>query len=165
MLQVFHHFRVKDEDERTKAMSKTFLESKRVLKRDGVLLITTCFPRQYYGFWYTNIVPEVTPRKSMFFRSGECLSTLLEDNGFSNIEFVKLFDSTWPQGYYDPEGPLKEEWRSIDVYWSLFTEEELKIGLERVEEMKLAGTLRQFMLDNDKSMTEGNMVLIRATKK
>ena len=78
---------------------------------------------------------------------------------------IKLFGSTWAQGYYDPEGPLKEEWRTIDVYWSLFTEEELKIALERVKDMKLAGTQRQFMLDNDKSMTEGNMVLVRATKK
>ena len=101
----------------------------------------------------------------MFFWSGECLSTLLEDNGFSNIEFVKLFGSTWAQGYYDPEGPLKEEWRIIDAYWSLFIEEELKIALQRVKEMKLAGTLHQFMLDNDKSMTDGNMVIVRATKK
>jgi SAM-dependent methyltransferase len=133
--QVLHHL-LDDPQAGWPRHRRVLGEFARVLRPGGVLVINTCSPLQIeQGFWpahlianaVAEIIGRLMPLDALERASIECG---IEPRG----RFVPTDAVVQGADYFDPRGPLREQWRAGDSIWALVDQ----AGLAEVE-----GTLRE----------------------
>ena len=77
----------------------------------------------------------------------------------SAMNFLTASNSTAIVGYRDPEGPLREEWRKGTFLHAAKNDTEMKEMLKELRELKGKGSLKQFVIDNDRTLELGMTAL------
>ena len=62
--------------------------------------------------------------------------------------------------YFNPEGPLDEDWRIATSMFQIAGPEKEKEMIQMVLDMKEKGTLKQFVVDHDRTSEMGVMTLL-----
>ena len=62
--------------------------------------------------------------------------------------------------YFNPEGPLDEDWRIATSMFQIAGPEKEKEMIKMVLDMKVKGTLKQFVADHDRTSEMGVMTLL-----
>ncbi len=149
--QVLHHLE-DGSDPTFPAHEAVIAEMHRLLRPGGVLVINACTREQLAGgYWYYDLVPQA--RESCIRRQvpTERLTAMLDQAGFQPRAPEAALDAVMQgEAYFDPTGPLRENWRKGDSFWALATAEQIAAAAQRVREMQAAGTLETWFQDRDK---------------
>ena len=148
--QVLHH--IEDgADPAFPAHAAVIAEMARVLRPGGVLVINTCTHDQLSeGYWYYELVPEAREACIRCHIPTEQLTGMMAASGLDPRPPEPALDAVMQgEAYFDPTGPLREDWRKGDSFWALATAEQVASAEARVREMQAAGTLEQWMKERD----------------
>ena len=144
-------------------MEKALLETRRALRPNGVLLISTILPTTIKdALWFAQVhhgyrdklasnTPLVTEYMEKF-----------DKTGFQGVAAMNLLPSDSPtfiRNYLDSEGPLKEDWRKGTSMFEFVDHDVLKEMEKTFNEMKEKGTLEQFMKDHDRTGSVGMVTM------
>lgn len=148
--QVLHHL----PDDAAKGFPvhrRVFQEFARVLKPDGVLVINTCSQEQLrHGYWHYSLIPEAADALRHRYAPLDELIEILNDCGFEHRgRFVPVDAPLQGRAYFDPRGPLSEEWRNGDSVWALVAEDELERALYRIHRLDQNSELEAYVARND----------------
>ena len=157
--QVLHHID-KDWDGKSFPMlEKTLLNTKRILQPKGVLIITTILQSTItQAIWCNQIHPGITEVLSRCYPSAKQFFDLFAKCGFhtvSAMNFLNTETSSMHTGYWNPEGPLNEEWRNAVHVCGVAGPAKEKEMIDIVLTMKKNGTLEDFMVQNDHTSERG----------
>jgi SAM-dependent methyltransferase len=128
-----------------------FEELARVLKPGGVLVINTCSQEQLrHAYWHYYLIPTAADALRNRYAPLEDLAEILSDCGFTHGgNFVPLDATVQGEAYFDPRGPLNEDWRDGDSVWSLVDEDELDRAFSKLGELDKRGGLENYVARND----------------
>ena len=145
--QVLHHLDKPSDSEKydcTKLVLKRVWD---VLRPGGVFILNTSSRTQLTdGFWWADLIPEAVAQICRRFPPITMIRENLNSLGFSKIRAYIPVDETLQQNdYLNLKGPLLEHWRNGDSTWSLATEKELDIALERINRMTHDGTMHTYI--------------------
>ena len=145
--QVLHHLDKPSDSEKydgTKLVLKRVWD---VLRPGGVFILNTSSRTQLTdGFWWADLIPEAVAQISHRFPPVTMIRENLKSLGFSKIRAYIPVDETLQQNDYpNLKGPLLEHWRNGDSTWSLATEKELNIALERINRMTHDDTIHAYI--------------------
>ncbi len=127
-------------------------EAYRVLRVGGALVINVTIDDQYTdGFWWADLIPSAMARVRCRIPDGDRLRRILTQAGFE-IELISPNLDGVLQGpsYLDPTGPLSEAWRAGDSAWSLTSDAELGLALQRTEQLNRNGTMLAYLDQREK---------------
>lgn len=141
-----------------KILTETLIETKRILRRQGVMVISTIQPSIYKSIWYTQIFPALAERQmKTALSTGEFL-TIFEKCGFKCVAGLNLLSKATPtlvKNYFDFEGPFQREWL-IGAHMYALAEKEEKVTMEELLlDWKRKGLLKKFMDDHDRTSELG----------
>jgi ubiquinone/menaquinone biosynthesis C-methylase UbiE len=127
------------------AHRKAFCEFARILKPDGVIVISTSSQEQcLHGFWFYHLILEAAQRLQKRFIPLPDLAQLLGNLGFCYVEKQVLKEMVLQgDSYFDPRGPLHNAWRDGDSAWSLATKEEFERALSTIRKLDEQGKLEE----------------------
>ena len=127
-------------------------EARRVLQPKGFLVISHMNRDQLMNYWWTKLIPKAAENYALHLQEYSALRETIEKIGFKDIKTISILDEDdfAPSVLYDPEGPLKEEFRKSISLFSFATEEDIKYLVASLTEAKRKGTLAELMLDLDK---------------
>jgi ubiquinone/menaquinone biosynthesis C-methylase UbiE len=128
-----------------------FEEYARVIKPNGVLVINTCSQEQVqHGYWGFSLIPKGREALAQRYAPLDVLDDIGRAAGFTPTgRFVPLNAPIQGDAYFDPEGPLSEEWRRADSTWSLSPPEELRAMQEKVIALRERGELDSYVAEHD----------------
>jgi len=149
--QVLHHL-PDDETSSWPKHYKVFQEFARVLKPGGSLIINSCSHQQLeHGFWFYRFIPKALQTVKEKHVNLGILSGLLQRSGFLNTHHkVPLGLILQGEALLHAEGPLDPDWRSGDSIWSLVSDEDLPVVLQKVRTLRDSGKLEALMQLYDK---------------
>ena len=148
--QVLHH--LPDEPSRGfPAHGRVFEEFARVLKPGGVLVVNTCSQEQLrHGYWHYYLIPTAADALRNRYAPLEDLAEILADRGFTpGGNFAPLDATVQGEAYFDPRGPLSEDWRDGDSVWSLVGEDELDQVISKLRKLDETGRLENYVARHD----------------
>lgn len=163
---MLHHLREDDQSDGEcillKALEQTLRNTKRILRPRGLLVITTPLPAIVKECcWFTQFCPEVRDDVSQYSPSTEQYLDIFAKCGFSCVAAVNFLSKATPcalKNYFDPEGPLKREWRIGTYLYRNTTDAEIAQILSDMN-IKDKESLKNFMLEHDRSSEFGMMTL------
>ena len=159
--QVLHHFEKSADGKNFPGTEQALQEAKRVLHPNGIMFIGNVLPYSMkQASWIAQLDTSLTERYSLRFPSVEQYHTMVEKCHFKVISKLSILGSEMVKTYYDPEGPLKKEWRDGMSLFGLATDSEIRGIEEKVRKMNKEGTMEQFMKDNDKSSQIGFLTIL-----
>lgn len=164
--QVLHHLDPKGED-KFKQLRLVLNEAARVLRPDGLVLINTSSRLQMrHSFWYLELVPEARQQGVDHMAGTDDLKELLHAADFELVSRTIPLDSVL-QGpaFFNHLGPYESSWRAGDSIWSLADDIELSTALTKIAEMDAAGTLREFMEQQDQGRQNYGQITFWVAKK
>jgi len=150
--QVLHHLDGEDgEDNDWPGLRQALVETRRVLRSGGVLLINTCTQQQLAdGFWYAPLIPAAIERMARRYISVLALDRLLADHGLRPFaREVPTEDTFYGERALDPAGPFDHAWRNGDSVWALTTPTELMQALQQLQTMHDAETVDAFLAQRE----------------
>ncbi len=148
--QVLHH--LPDEPSQGfPAHQQVFQELARVLKPGGVLVVNTCSQEQLrHAYWHYYLIPTASDALRSRYAPLEDLTKIISECGFThNGNFAPLDATVQGEAYFDPRGPLKEDWRDGDSVWSLVSEDELARASAKLQELDENDALETHVARND----------------
>ena len=127
-------------------------EARRVLQPEGFMAIHNMSLDQLKSYWWMKLIPKAAEKYAVHLQEYPALRTTVEKAGFKDIETITIMDKQiFPTSImYDPEGPLKEEFRKSMSFFSVATEEEIDNMVAHLTEAKQKGMLTELMIDLDK---------------
>ena len=107
---------------------------------------------QLMTYWRGKFIPNAAEKIALHSQEYPALRATLKAVGFKDIETIAILDKELftPSELYDPEGPLKEEFRKSISLFSIATEEDIKYLVASLTQAKRKGTLAELMMDLDK---------------
>ena len=136
---------------------KTVLEAARVLKDNGVLFVINSDQHQIgEAYWYMQLIPEAKKRYGRRYPTNHLLQVAMKEGGLNDVKVYALISElelSWEK-YCDLEGPLSEEWRNADSFYSCATEAEIREGSALLQRMKRDGTLQDVFNTTEKRRLE-----------
>jgi len=148
--QTLHHLG-DGQSEGFHAHRKVLREFARILKPDGVIVVSTSSQEQIdSGFWFYHLIPQATRRLQKRFIPLPKLAELLAELGFRHVAQEALGDVVLQgDAYFESHGPLRAAWRNGDSAWSLASKEELAQALSTVRGLDARGELEEKIEDWD----------------
>lgn len=148
--QVLHHLE-DGADETWPLHSAVIAEMARVLRPGGVLVVNSCTHEQLRkGYWYYDLVPQAREACIRRHIPPARLTAMMDAKGLHPNPPVPVLDEVMQgETYFDPTGPLRENWRKGDSFWALATPSQIAKAEERVREMQEAGTLKGWFQERD----------------
>ena len=144
-------------------IEKTLLNTKRILRPKGALVITTVLRSTIkQTIWCTQIHPGITDVISKCHPSAKQYFDLFAKYGFhgvSAMNFLNTATSLMHTDYWNPEGPLNEEWRNAVNVCGVAGLAKEKEVIDIVLAMKENGTLEEFVVENDHTSERGMYTL------
>ena len=157
--QVLHHIDKDWDGKNFPLLEKTLLDTKRILRHNGVLVITTILQSTItQAIWYTRIHPGITEVLSKCYPSAKQYFDLFAKYGFHSVSamnFLNTATSLMHTGYWNPEGPLNEEWRNALNVCEVAGPTKKKEIIDIVLAMKENRALEKFMVENDRTSKRG----------
>ena len=162
-MQVLHHTEKVGDGKNFPMLEKILRDTKRILRPNGVLIIVNILPSTFkHSIWWTQIHPGITEVLCKRYPSAKQYFDLFAKIGFhcvSAMNFLTTPTSLMKTDYWNPEGPLNEEWRNAvncyDLCGSVKKKEMVDIALAMSEK----GTLEEFMVENDRTSERGMYTL------
>ena len=143
------------------SIEETLREAKRVLRQNGVMIIADALPYSLReASWIAQLDRKLTERFSKLFPSVMQYNLMLEKSGFQMVSKLHILGSELVKNYFDPEGPLKKEWRNGLSVFGLATENEILDIEQRVLKMNKDGTMVQFMKEHDRCLQIGSIAIL-----
>jgi SAM-dependent methyltransferase len=148
--QVLHHL-PDDAAQGFPAHHQVFEELARVIKPGGVLTVNTCSQEQLvHGYWHYSLIREAADALRHRYVPVDELVEILEDRDFAyRGRFVPVDVPVQGEAYFDPRGPLNQEWRDGDSVWSLVKDKRLERAISRIQELDERGELEAYVARND----------------
>lgn len=148
--QVLHHLE-DGADPAFPAHEAVIAEMHRVLRPGGMLVVNICTHEQLRaGYWYYDLVPEAREACIQRHISLERLMAMMVEAGFRASPPKPALDGVMQgEAYFDPTGPLREDWRKGDSFWALATAEQVARAKAQIREMQDAGTLDAWFRERD----------------
>ena len=149
--QVLHHLDP-HVDNTDFAQAKLALASAaRVLRPGGLVMINTSSRLQMrHSFWYLDLVPEARSKGVSHMIATEDLKSILKTSGFDQFSRTIPLDSVLQgEAFFKHDGPFDAKWRSGDSIWALASDDELTAAIETAREYDAAGTLANYMTEQD----------------
>ena len=144
-------------------MQETLHNAKRVLRPRGVILITTILPSiQREAVWYTQFHKGVTDIICSRLPTTEQFLAMFDKCGFqcvSAMNFLSKATPTMIANYYDYDGPLKENWRKGTCVFEMLNEQETCELSEVILNLQKSDSLKQFMIEHDRTSEFGWVTL------
>ena len=161
IFQVLHHLDDTANGKDFPIIEETLREAKRVLRQNGVMIIADALPYSLReASWIGQLDTKLMERFSKLFPSVTQYKEMLEKNGFQMVSKLNILGSELVKNYFDPEGPLKKEWRNGLSVFGLATEKEILNIEQRVRKMNEDGTMVQFMKEHDKVSQIGTLAIL-----
>jgi len=164
--QVLHH--LPDEPARGfPAHRRVFEEFARVLKPGGVLVVNTCSQEQLrHGYWHYHLIPTAADALRNRYAPLEDLAEIFSECGFTHAgAFAPLDAAVQGEAYFDPRGPLDEDWRDGDSVWSLVGEDERDRALSKLQKLDANGELETYVARNDARRSDiGQITVLTALR-
>ena len=158
---MLHHLEKSANGDSFPAMEQVLQEAKRVIRPNGIMIIVNALPSCLkQASWFAQLDTSLTERYSKLFPSVEQYETMVEKCNFKMVSKLSILGSELVKNYYDPEGPLKKEWRDGCSSFGLATDKEIQGIEEKVRKMIEEGTIEQFMKDNDKTSQIGFITIL-----
>ena len=131
--------------------AKVFAEYARVLRPGGTLIVNTCSQEQVdHGYWAFSLIPEGRAAMMARYAPLPVIEELVEANGMVNVgRYVPTDATIQGEAYFDPEGPLSDEWRRADSTWSLSPEAEIEAMIAKVSGLRDCGELEAYVAEHD----------------
>ena len=148
--QVLHHLE-DGTDETWPLHSAVMAEMARVLRPGGVLVVNMCTHEQLRdGYWYYDLVPQAREACICRHIPPARLTAMMDAKGLHPNPPAPVLDEVMQgETYFDPTGPLRENWRKGDSFWALATPPQIAKAEARVREMQEAGTLKGWFQERD----------------
>jgi ubiquinone/menaquinone biosynthesis C-methylase UbiE len=163
--QVLHH--LPDEPSRGfPAHRRVFREFARVLKPGGVLVVNTCSQEQLrHGYWHYHLIPAAADALRNRYAPLEELVEIMSDCGFTHGgDFAPLHAAVQGKAYFDPRGPLSQDWRDGDSVWSLVGEDELDRALSKIRKLDANAELETYVARHDARRSDiGQITVLTAS--
>ena len=158
-LQVLHHIDEGKGDGQFPALEKTLQETKRILRPNGVLIVSAATPSIVNeSTWFTQIHNGITQKILKALPTNKQYIEMFTKHGFKCVSEMNLLMGATPslfKNYLDPEGPLKKDWRIGTSAFGLANEEDMKEVESMITEMKEKGTLERFIREHDRTAELG----------
>lgn len=151
--QVVQHIET-DETRPTRANLKaSMLESARVLKPGGVVIVSTRSKEPSYDhlYWYSVLAPLAVKEMEKRVPSRDEVISAMEAAGLEVTLCVcpKLKSIMHKDHYYNARGVFEEQWRRGESWWSLVSEEELASLQAQVQAKIDDGTIDSWIQERD----------------
>lgn len=152
--QVLHHL----EDPATRSgdagwpeHAKAFAEYARVLRPGGTLVVNTCSREQVeHGYWAFSLIPQGREAMASRYAPLDVLEDLVEANAMVNVgRYVPTNATIQGPAYFEPEGPLSDQWRRADSTWSLAPEAEIEAMIAKLTALRDQGELEAYVATHD----------------
>ena len=147
--------------------AQALAEMHRVLRPGGIVTVNFCsHPQVHHGFWFYGLIPEARAKILRRCISWPALDAVLKAIGFDTASRIVALDAVL-QGpaYFDPLGPLDAAWRAGDSIWAAASDRELRGAEAEIRRHDRAGTLAQFVRDEDSGRPDiGQFTLAIARK-
>lgn len=89
----------------------------------------------------------------------------MKNNGLSILHKITYHgEEQIVQSYKNYRAPLDKEWRSLDSFWSLATDEETAEGIQLIESLHKNNKLEEFFLKYDQQSVFGIVTILFARK-
>jgi SAM-dependent methyltransferase len=148
--QVLHHL-PDDPEAGWPLHRRVFAECARVLRPGGVLVVNTCSHVQTeQGFWTFHLIPQARAEILRRLMPLDALESALKACGIAPCaRFVPVDALVQGEGYLDPRGPLRAEWRAGDSIWALVDEAELAAVEAKLRDLDARGELEAYVATHD----------------
>lgn len=162
--QVLHHLDDTANGKDFPIMEVMFREAKRVLHCNGVMMICGSLPVVVKeAVWFSQLNHALCERVCKILPSMEQYMAMLQKTGFKVVTKLNLLGSELSKNYYDPKGPLKQEWRNGDSLFGFATKQEILDIEQKVREMNDNGTMQDFIKQHDRTEEIGTVTIIACT--
>ncbi|XP_045169796.2 uncharacterized methyltransferase YodH-like [Mercenaria mercenaria] len=142
---------------------ETLQESRRILRRKGVIVITTILPETFAeALWFMQIDRKVAQR----FIENNALSLnqlykIFEAAGICCTQKMTVLGSDLLNHYYNVEDPLEVSLRRIlNEFWSFATVAEVSELVKRVKDLKDSEELEAWIKSHDRTSTMGILTIM-----
>ncbi|XP_052815403.1 malonyl-[acyl-carrier protein] O-methyltransferase-like [Mya arenaria] len=159
---VLHHLEPKSSstDGSFPVITKAITEARRVIKKNGVLIVTTQLPNILKNnLWFSRINENLTERNMKRWPELDYYESTFSAAKFELVETVNILSKHYLNENEFYEGPLHDWWRDTESYWALATEEELRQIKEKISDLKERGELEAWAKERDRARTEGSITL------
>ena len=140
-------------------LEKTLLDTKRILRPNGLLVITTGLPSNIReSVWFLKIHPVIAEILSKCTMAATEYLDVFAKYGYrcaSAMNILATPTSSMISDYWNPEGPLSEEWRLATSFFEVPGRDKVKQMVDIAQSMKNRGILKEFMEENDHTSERG----------
>ncbi len=152
---VLHHLE-EGTDAGFAATRRAIAECYRVLAPGGTLVVQTCTPVQYQeAYWYASLIPEAVDRALERYIPLDLLEESMREVGLRpGGRLVPLDDVLQGDAFFDPCGPLRQEWRDGDSTWALVKESEMARAVSEIERMLSDDSMGPFLAEREERRRE-----------
>ena len=156
IIQVIQHLDDPNNNTSFPEIERVFHEAKRILKSNGFLIVSTEQPSiAREAVWFAQLESNIISRYSKRLPSLKQLETLFEKTGFRCAAKLNILGAGIFSNYWDPEGPLKKEWRKAMNVFEQASQSEIKEMEQKVLKLKEGGTLLRFIEETDRTQEFG----------
>ena len=160
---MLHHIDAESESGEFEGLKEALKGAKRILRPQGVMMITTVFPSQIkYSYWFTQIQPNAFRKMDQVCLTAEQWLALLSECGFRCVASLSLLRAHTPTifvDYLNSQGPVEDDWRIGTSLFEISNDEELIEYENKVLNLKKKGMLKAFMRQHDRTPELGILVL------
>ena len=164
LFKVLHHIAEDANGVDFPEMEQTLQETRRVLRRGGLMIITGVTPIMIRkSYWYCQLGwknEALIGRFCKRFPTMEEYLKMIAAHDFNCVTKLNFLSAGIHEHYLDLEGPLKKEWREGISFFSFATPDEIQDIEQFIRELIENGKMEEFVREHDKQYEIGNLFLL-----